>query len=68
MRKIVLAMLAAIGVSACAGPSATDPGLCLGQRADVARLRAALEAHADTPDAVGEAATDVVIGFEAGCG
>lgn len=61
-------MLAAIGVSACAGPSTTDPGLCLGQRADVARLRAALEAHADTPDAVGEAATDVVIGFEAGCG
>ncbi|UFS67763.1 hypothetical protein LO749_16865 [Paracoccus denitrificans] len=68
MRKIVLAMLVAIGVSACAGPSATDAGLCLAQRADVARLMAALEAHSDTPDAVGDAATDVVIGFESGCG
>lgn len=33
----------------------------------VANLRTALEAHPETPAPVGEAATDVVIGFEGGC-
>ena len=60
-------LMALIGVSACAGQSATDAGVCIGQRADIAKLRAALEAYEETPDAVGDAAVDVVIGFEAGC-
>ena len=30
-------------------------------------LRAGLEGHPETPDAVGEPATDAVLGHEAGC-
>lgn len=66
MAKTLL-LLAVLGVTACVKP-ASDAGMCLGQREDIARLRAALEANPDTPDAVGEAATNVVIGHEAGCG
>lgn len=61
-------MLAAVlGLTACA-PAANDAGICAGLSATTAELRAALEAHPETPDAVGEAGTDVVIGLEAGCG
>ena len=66
--KLSVMLMALIGVSACAGQSATDAGVCIGQRADIAKLRAALDAHPETPSAVGEAAVDVVIGQEAGCG
>lgn len=46
----------------------SEPGLCIGLRNDVAALRTALLDNPETPDAVGEAGTEVVIGFQAGCG
>jgi hypothetical protein len=58
-------MLAVGGMTACTKPA--DEGLCRGLREPVAQLRAALEAHPETSDAVGEAGADTVIGFEAGC-
>lgn len=67
MPRNLLVLLAVIGVSACNGPDATDAGICFAQGADVAALRLALETHPETPDAVGEAGTNVVIGFEAAC-
>lgn len=66
MRKTVLLLVAAIGMTGCVG-TASDAGLCLGLRSDVAALRQALLAHPETPAPVGEAGTDVVIGFQAGC-
>ncbi len=45
----------------------SEPGLCAGLRAPVDALERALLAHPSTPDPVGEAGTDVVIGFNAGC-
>ena len=66
MRLFVL--MAVLGLSACATPVSTS-GLCAGLTPPVAALRAALTAYADqTPDPVGEAGTDVVLGFEGGCG
>jgi hypothetical protein len=53
------------GIAGCVTPNET--GLCLGLRPDVARLRTALLANPQTPDAVGQAGTDVVIGFRGGC-
>lgn len=41
--------------------------MCTPLRPYVVQLRASLEAHPETPDAVGEAGADVVIGFESGC-
>ncbi|MBB95566.1 MAG: hypothetical protein CML68_13375 [Rhodobacteraceae bacterium] len=66
MRKLIV--LAFLGLSACAAP--IDQGaLCGALRGPVTALRGALEAHeAETPEAVGEAATDAVIIAEAGCG
>ncbi|GHE88373.1 hypothetical protein GCM10016455_05630 [Aliiroseovarius zhejiangensis] len=55
-----------IGVTGCA-TRASEPGLCAGLRPHVAALSDALAAHPNTPDPVGEAGTDVVIGFGAGC-
>lgn len=64
MRSI--AILGLLGVSACM-PVASDDALCgaLGGRID--GLAEALIAHPETPDPVGEAGTDVVLGFEGGC-
>ena len=67
MRRTTLALALLIGATGCATQSPNDTGICIGQRSDIARLRAALEAHPETPDAVGEAATDTVIGHEAAC-
>jgi hypothetical protein len=67
MHRRMLVLVLAIGVSGCTGQGATDAGICIGLGRDIARLRTALETHPETPDAVGEAATDVVIGHEAGC-
>jgi hypothetical protein len=61
-----IVLTAALGVSACAVTADTS-GICQGLVLPVASLRLALEAHDATPAAVGEAATDVVLGFEAGC-
>ena len=66
MRKRLLTLAGALGMTGC-GMTATDEGMCIAQRADMERLRAALLAHPETPDAVGEAGADVVIGFRAGC-
>ncbi len=67
MRKIALAMVAVLGLTACVKPS-TNAGLCLAQRDDMAALRVGLRAHPETPDAVGEPATDLVIGYAGACG
>jgi hypothetical protein len=67
MRKtrLLLAVLAMTGIAGCVTPN--EAGLCLGLRPDVARLRTALLANPQTPDTVGQAGTDVVIGFRGGC-
>lgn len=67
MRKRLLLLAVLAGTTGCTQP-ASDAGLCLGLRADVAALRRALEAAPQTPAPVGEAGADVVIGFEGGCG
>lgn len=67
MRLIVL--LAVLGVTACAAPAPpSEPAICAGLKRPVADLRAALERHPETPEPVGQTGTDVVLGFEAGCG
>jgi hypothetical protein len=66
MRSRILALVALAGLTGCVKPI-SDTGVCLGLARDVAALRAALVRHPETPDAVGEAGTDVVIGFGAGC-
>ena len=53
-------------VSGCASGT-SEAGLCAGLRAPVDALEAAMLADSQTPDPVGEAGTDVVIGFNAGC-
>ena len=53
-------------VSGCVGAT-SEAGLCAGLRAPVGALEAAMLADSRTPDPVGEAGTDVVIGFNAGC-
>ena len=59
-------LLAALGLTGCVA-TVSEPGLCAGLRGPVADLRGALLAHPETPEAVGEAGADVVLGFEAGC-
>ena len=66
MRLKSLAVTAVLGMTGCvAGTS--EAGLCAGLRAPVDALERALLAHPATADEVGEAGTDVVIGFNAGC-
>ena len=66
MLRTALALVALIGLTGCVKP-ATDAGLCLAQRGDMARLAAGLRAHPETPDAVGEPATDLVVGYRGAC-
>lgn len=63
-------LVLAIGMSGCGAGNdlASDAGLCLAARPDVAALRRALLAHPETPAAVGEAGADLVIGIEGACG
>ena len=65
MRWFVL--MAALGLTGCVKP-VSEPGLCAGLRRPVADLRSGLELHPETAPEVGEPGTDVVLGFEAGCG
>lgn len=72
MQRSLLLLVALLGTTACVIPGLderppTDAGVCIALAGDVAALRRGLEAHPETPDAVGEAGADVVIGFEAGC-
>jgi len=62
-----MAMMIGTGGSMCTGPSATTDGLCTALKRDVQRLSDALATHPETPRPVGEAGTDVVIGFQGGC-
>lgn len=59
-------LVAALGLTGCTTPN--DAGMCAAIGPNVADLRAALLANPQTPDDVGEAVADVVIGIEAGCG
>ena len=61
-----LAVMALLGAIGCASGT-SEAGLCAGLRAPVDALERALLAHPATADEVGEAGTDVVIGFNAGC-
>lgn len=62
-----IALLAVAGLTACNQP-VSNSGLCAGLSRPVTALRGALIANAaQTPEAVGEAGTDVVLGFNAGC-
>lgn len=62
-----LALMAVLGLTACAEPVGHS-GLCSGLRRPAADHRAALTRHAkDTPEAVGETGTDLVLAVEAGC-
>ena len=67
MRLTIAALAVVAGTSGCSAP-AVDSGLCRALARPVQDLRAALEGHPETPDQVGEAGADVVIGLEAGCG
>ncbi|MFE3836075.1 hypothetical protein [Pseudogemmobacter sonorensis] len=66
MRRIPLLLAALLGMTGCVRP-ANDAGLCIAAAPDVAALRRALLDHPETPDPVGEAGADLVIGFEAVC-
>lgn len=60
--------LALAGMTACAPiPASVEAGLCIGLGPHVSALERALLAHPETPQPVGEAGTDVVIGYDAGC-
>jgi hypothetical protein len=63
----LLLLMAALGLTACAKPAPIDSGVCAGLKRPVADLRSALMANPQTPQAVGEAGTDTVLGYEAGC-
>jgi hypothetical protein len=68
MRWKLLALLAGLGMTACAPiPTGSLDGFCAANARAVAALEAGLLAHPETPDAVGEPGTDVVIGYGAGC-
>ncbi len=63
-----IALTAALGLTACTAPVESS-GLCAGLRRPVVALRTALDRNAAaTPEEVGEAATDLVLANEAGCG
>lgn len=64
MRSLIL--LSVLGLTACT-VAANDTAICDAQRKPIAALRAALMAHPETPRAVGEAGTVVVLRQEAGC-
>lgn len=66
MQSKALTLAALFGMTGCAIPN--DAGICAAISPHVAELRTALLAHPETPDDVGEAGADVVIGIEAGCG
>lgn len=67
MRYLVIVIC--LGMSACAKSESAGKGiaLCDGLRRPVDALERGLLAHPETPTAVGEAGTDVVVGFVAGC-
>lgn len=55
-----------LGLTGCVEP-VSEPAICAGLNAPVTELRAALIANPQTPEPVGEAGTDVVLGYNAGC-
>ena len=63
----LLLLMAVLGLTACTEPVPSKSGICAGLQRPVGDLRKSLEANPQTPQAVGEAGTDVVLGFEAGC-
>lgn len=65
--KPILISLIALGTTGCVA-SVSDSAICAGQNRPIAALRAAMTAHPETPEAVGEAGTRVVLRHEAGCG
>jgi hypothetical protein len=67
MRLTVPALVAALGTTGCVSTVTSDSGLCMGLQRSVRALETALLANPQTPDAVGEAGADVVIGFDGGC-
>lgn len=66
--KVSAVVLICLGLSACSAPT-SDAAFCTSPefKGAVGDLREGLEAHPETPQAVGEAGTDVVLGYEAGC-
>jgi hypothetical protein len=70
MSRILLLTLASLtGFAACAPQTriVASDAVCAPLAPYVANLRRQLLAHPETPDAVGNAGADVVIGFEAAC-
>lgn len=65
--KLTLILALALGIAACS-PTVSDVAICNGLKRPVADLRAALTAHPEAPQPVGEAGTVVVLKTEAGCG
>lgn len=68
MRLSNLIPAALLGMTGCATTPVGNDGLAAGMRAPVAALERALLDHPETPDAVGEAGTDVVVAYRAGIG
>lgn len=65
--RLILILTAVAGLTGCAAP-VSDNSVCAGLARPVAELRGALMAHPETPKAVGESGTRVVVLSEAGCG
>lgn len=68
MKTLTLALVASIGLTACAVP-VSDEGRCATDvRLAKAARTALLDYSDDVPDAVGEAATTLIVAVLAGCG
>ena len=64
----VLMPVALLGLTGCLTTPTSGDGLCDALRPYEARARAAMLEHAaEVPDEVGEAVTDLLIGYRAGC-
>ena len=61
----VLPLVALLGLTACA--PTTISGVCEASRRDRERLAAALKENPATPNVVGEAGVDLIVGLRAVC-
>ena len=68
MAKTMLGLAVMIGLSACGVTGASEGVVCSRLSGPVQELSDALAGHPGTPEAVGEAGTEVVIIAQSGCG
>ena len=68
MAKTMLALVATTGLSGCFATGTSEGVVCSRLSGPVQELSDALAGHPGTPEAVGEAGTEVVIIAQSGCG